>query len=69
MSNEKGSERYHIPQPEPDPARGSESQRQAVPGRPSQWSFVYPALRRFTIALWRLYATAEELETTYDYRH
>jgi hypothetical protein len=30
---------------------------------------MYPALRRFAIELWRLYATAEELEAAYGYRY
>ena len=30
---------------------------------------MYPALGRFTIELWRLYAAAEELKTAHGYRH
>lgn len=30
---------------------------------------MYPALGRFTIELWKLYAAAEELETAHGYRH
>ena len=66
ISEEERSQRDHVPQPEPDPARGPESQRQAVLGRPSQGSLVYPVLGRLAVELPGLYAAAEKLEAADD---